>query len=103
MAAYSGNRDAAVEDIIEADPIATALRAVMATHTKWTGTATNLLDELASMTDERITKSKEWPSRPSVLAGRLRRAATFLRKVGIEICFAREGRERTRTIYITAI
>jgi transposase-like protein len=33
---------------------------------------------------------------------RLRRAATFLRKVGIEIGFDREGRARTRTIRITA-
>jgi hypothetical protein len=36
-----------------------------------------------------------------VLAGRLRRAATFLRKIGIEIGFGREGRARTRTINIT--
>jgi hypothetical protein len=30
----------------------------------------------------------------------LRRAATFLRKIGIEIGFGREGRARTRTIYV---
>lgn len=35
------------------------------------------------------------------LAGRQRRAATFLRKVGVEIGFGREGRARTRTIHIT--
>jgi hypothetical protein len=34
------------------------------------------------------------------LAGRLRRAATFLRKIGIEISFGRQGRARTRTILI---
>ena len=33
--------------------------------------------------------------------GRLRRAATFLRKIGIDISFEREGRARTRTIVIT--
>jgi hypothetical protein len=31
----------------------------------------------------------------------LRRAATFLRKIGIDIGFEREGRARTRTIRIT--
>jgi hypothetical protein len=37
------------------------------------------------------------------LAGRLRRAQTFLRTLGIEIVFGREGRSGTRTIRITAI
>ena len=32
----------------------------------------------------------------------MRRAATFLRKIGIEIGFDREGRARTRTIRLTA-
>src|SRR4051812_43742869 len=38
---------------------------------------------------------------PRALAGRLRRAATFLRSIGIEIGFKREGRARTRVIHIT--
>ena len=37
--AYCGNCDEAVEGVIDADPIATAVRAVMATRTVWTGTA----------------------------------------------------------------
>ena len=52
---------------------------------------------------ERVAKSKTWPDSPRALAGRLRRAATFLRKIGIEIGFGREGRARTRTINITTI
>ena len=53
------------------------------------------------MAGERVAKSKTWPDSPRALAGRLRRAATFLRKIGIEIGFGREGRARTRTINIT--
>jgi len=34
---------------------------------------------------------------------RLRRAAAFLRKIGIEIGFGRDGRARTRTIHITTV
>ena len=101
--AYCGNRDEAVEGVIDADPIATAVRAVMATRTVWTGTASDLLGALAEVVDERVAKSKTWPDSPRALAGRLRRAATFLRKIGIEIGFGREGRERTRTINITTI
>jgi hypothetical protein len=40
---------------------------------------------------------------PRALAGRLRRAQTFLRTLGIEIVFGREGRLGTRTIRITAV
>ena len=40
---------------------------------------------------ERVAKSKTWPDSPRALSGRLRRAATFLRKVGIVIDFGHEG------------
>jgi hypothetical protein len=63
--------------------------------------ASDLLGALAEAAGERVAKSKTWPDGPRALAGRLRRAATFLRKVGIEIGFGREGRARTRTIQIT--
>ncbi|MGE4078426.1 MAG: hypothetical protein AB7F22_23005, partial [Reyranella sp.] len=101
-AAYCGNRDEAVEGVIEADPIAAAVRALMAARTEWTGTASELLGALAEQAGERVAKAKNWPDSPRALAGRLRRAATFLRKIGIEIAFEREGRARTRVIRITA-
>src|SRR5205807_10615013 len=99
--AYSGNRDEAVEGSIDADPIAVAVRALMATQARWTGTASDLLGVLTEAAGERAAKSKTWPDSPRALAGRLRRAATFLRKIDIEIGFDREGRARTRTIRIT--
>jgi len=99
--AYCGNREEAVEGVIDADPIAAAVRTLMAARTEWTGTASELLGALAEVAGERLAKSKTWPDSPRALAGRLRRAATFLRKVGIEIGFEREGRARTRIIRIT--
>jgi len=92
-----------VEGVIDADPIAAAVRAVMATRTEWTGTASDLLGALAEVAGERVSKSKTWPDSPRALAGRLRRAGAFLRKIGIEISFGREGRARTRTIHIATI
>jgi hypothetical protein len=100
--AYSGNRDEAVDGVIDGDPIAAAVRAVMATRTVWTGTASDLLGALAEAVVERVASSKTWPDSPRALSGRLRRAATFLRKVGVEIEFRKEGRARTRTIHITS-
>ena len=99
--AYCGNRDEAVEGVIDADPIAAAVRVLMATRTVWTGKASDLLGALGEVVGERGVKSKTWPDSPRALSGRLRRAATFLRKIGIETSFGREGRARTRTISIT--
>jgi len=102
--AYCGNLGEAVESVIDADPVAGALRAMMQSRTErtvWTGNATDLLGALGEVAGERVTKSKSWPDSPRALSGRLRRAATFLRKIGIDISFEREGRARTRTIVIT--
>ena len=65
------------------------------------GKASDLLGALGEVVGERGAKAKTWPDSPRALSGRLRRAATFLRKVGIEINPDREGRARTRTITIT--
>jgi hypothetical protein len=100
-AAYCGNRDEAVEGVLESDLVAVALRAFMAKQTEWTGTATKLLVALSTEIGEPQSKSKEWPTSAKALSGRLRRAATFLRKVGVETGFVREGRARARTIHIS--
>ena len=99
--AYCGNRDEVVEGVIDADPVAAAVRVVMTTRTVWTGNASDLLGALGEVVGERAVKSKTWPDNPRALSGRLRRAATFLRKIGIEVVFKKEGRARTRIIDIT--
>jgi len=68
---------------------------IMADRAQWTGTASDLLQVGTSRTG--------WPKSPRALAGRLRRAQTFLRTLGIEVVFGREGRLGTRTITITAV
>ncbi|MGA9442590.1 MAG: hypothetical protein WBV18_04105, partial [Methyloceanibacter sp.] len=55
--AYAGNRDAAVEDVIEADPVAAAVRVLMDNQTAWSGTATDLLGVLTQAVGERIAGS----------------------------------------------
>lgn len=101
--AYCGNRDDAVKSVIDADPVGAAVRELMATRTVWTGKASDLLGALGVVVGERGVKSKIWPDSPRALSGRLRRTATFLRAIGIEISFEREGRRgRTRTITISA-
>jgi hypothetical protein len=99
-AAYSGNRDEAVDNVIDADPVASAVRSMMVGHPTWTGTASELLLVLSRTADLRTTKPKGWPESPRALAGGLRRAVTFLRKIGIDVTFYKEGRGRVRMIQI---
>ena len=56
---------------------------------------------IAEQVGERFAKAKNWPDSARAIAGRLRRVATFLRKVGIDIGFGREGRARTQMSSIT--
>jgi hypothetical protein len=100
MAAYDANRMEAVETVIEADPVATGLREFMATKTEWNGTASELLSLLSIVVTEAERRGKAWPTAPNKLSGRLRRQATFLRQVGIVIEDRREGKNRTRKLYI---
>src|SRR5262245_21096655 len=66
---------------------------------EWIGTAAQLLSELTALIDEGQPRGRDWPSAPNLLSGRLRRAATNLRKVGIEIAFE-PGHRRGRLIHI---
>jgi hypothetical protein len=99
--AYGDNRDEAVDNVIEADPVAAAVRAFMSKWTAWKGTASQLLDELDR--GDRFAKAKSWPQSARGLVGQLARAAPFLRKCGIEIDKRREGRDRGRMIVITRV
>jgi hypothetical protein len=101
VAAYDANRMEAVETVLDADPVATGLREFMATRTAWTGTASELLGSLSLVVTEAERRGKAWPAAPNKLSGRLRRQATFLRKVGIKIEQKRSDKFGTRTLIIT--
>ena len=95
--AYTANRKAAIEGIIDADPIAACVRELMSERSSWTGSAADLLRvsvERSRQTGDRTS----WPKNPRALAGHLRRAQTFLRTLGIDITFSREGRAGSRVI-----
>jgi hypothetical protein len=99
--AYEANRRAAIEDLIDADPVAARVREIMANRTTWTGSASDLLRMGAELAVHSISRGGPgWLKNPRELAGRLRRAQTFLRTLGIEMTFGRAGRAGTRTITI---
>jgi len=102
MAAYDDNRADTVENVIDSDPVAAGVKALCANQSNWSGTATDLLDALCQTVGERIAKSKTWPADARALSGRLKRAATFLRKIGIEVAFSREGHGRKRVVRLAS-
>ena len=98
MAAYTGNIQEAVETVLEAEQVATILRAYIDTTPQFAGTATELLKALNDVASETQQKAKGWPKSPAVLAKRLRRIAPPLRKIGIDVALERENRQKWITI-----
>jgi hypothetical protein len=58
---YKANRRAAIESIIEADPIANCVRAIMVDRTMWTGSASDLLHLCAETARDDVSRGT--PSR----------------------------------------
>jgi len=97
MEAYAGNRAEADEGALDNDPVAVAVRDLMANHEEWSGTATELYTAIAELVDEDVRRSKAWPSAPNSLSNRMKRIAPSLREAGIEYGDERSpGGSRTR-------
>ena len=100
---YDANRRTAIEGAIEADPVAAFVREIMAVRGTWAGRASDFLRAHIAAGEEVRVRTAGWPSNPRALAGRLRRCQTFLRTVGIDIAFSREGRTGSRMIRMTSL
>jgi hypothetical protein len=75
LRAYDANRRAAIESVIDKDPVAAFVREIMAGRMVWTGTATYLQRAGADLTgDGASRRGADWPRHHRALAGRLRRA-----------------------------
>jgi hypothetical protein len=73
--AYKANRRSAIEEVVEADPVASRVRAIMAERTEWSGSASELLRVAASHSSDDASRINEgWPRSSRALAGRLTRA-----------------------------
>ncbi len=113
LAAYDENRQGA-DDLVLEHPLLPPLRRLLEgrriwmtadgkieeTVGRWHGTAQDLLAALNSTVDELGNKTtrhlKIWPNTPKGLSNLLRRLQSNLRRVGIDIAFGKEGRDRDR-------
>ena len=86
MQAYTGNRADAVESVIDANPVASAIRELMQDReSSWEGTATELHGELTRIAGDSVTKGKEWPANARSFGRRFNRYKSALRPAGIEL------------------
>jgi hypothetical protein len=87
MRAYGASQEEAVVQALEASPVATPLWKLAVLHNgpqnAWTGTATELLKELAERVDDEVRRAAGWPKAANSLSRELKRLAPPLRDVGV--------------------
>ena len=91
LAAYRQNEERANEIAIESDLVAVAMCQLVDHVDPWNGTATELQTALRIYGGDFVQDRRLWPQAPNKLSGRVRRAAPALRKIGIEVSYARRG------------
>ena len=103
MRAHDATKADLLEDLIEEDPVARAVRRFIDGLEEWSGTATELLDALNEQEADLVKQSDVWPKSANTLGGMLREAAPNLRSVGIDVKRDRAGRKGTRKIHISRL
>ena len=95
---YATNRQEASETLLANEPIFDAIEKLLNRNREyaWSGTATELLEDLTSYVRDSIKRSKAWPQGPQALSCRLRRIAPALRAAGIEYTENEEGHDKKK-------
>jgi len=93
--AYAANRRDVSDATFEADPVAMAVRDLLALpeHAQgWEATPAEWLSALTARVPEAVRKSRIWPVTAQALGSRIDRAAPLLRRKGYEIERRHSGR-----------
>jgi hypothetical protein len=91
---YERKREEVDAVVVEGDPALRALQKLIAGRGIWTGMVEGLLKDLAAIAGT-TALSKDWPPKPRSLSSRLRKAATSLRQLGIDVQFGRHTKTGT--------
>ena len=95
---YLRQRNRIAGDVIEGDPVASAIVELMEADNSWSGTSGELLDKIKP---ER--PSKVWPSNGQAMTGRLKRLIPALKGVGIAVTIPKQRSNRGRVITIESV
>jgi hypothetical protein len=91
------NSERQIAEVIESDPVADAIRRLLATRKRWKGTATNLLNELGELVGDNV-RDRNWPKAANHLSRRLTALITPMNDIGIEIRIGKEAGGRLITL-----
>ncbi len=99
LATLDRNRAAAVQAVIDGDPVASAVASLAQERAEkrlgpWEGTPSDLLLILASQIPDDRRRERDWPKDPTRLSQAIRRCAPSLRPAGIEVEQWREPQAR---------
>lgn len=83
MRAICGNREEAVRQGLEAEPLADVLMHYVEERGSWTGAPSLLLKALKAVAEDEAKASRAWPKNASSLSSKLQRLAPSLRRVGV--------------------
>ena len=108
LGAMERNRHAAVEAVVDSDPMSDALRDVLKREGvegldgegEWRGTASALLPLLTAAVSDDVRRERSWPKDATRLSGRLRRLAPALHRIGLEVTLPETGGRAGREIVI---
>ena len=102
---YAENIQDAVSSVLEASPVALALIAEMdeGEVESVARTSGQWLEILSTRAGKRISKSRDWPATPRAMSAQLKRAAGYLRKVGLVSPSKPSGHKRDRLIIISRV
>lgn len=92
--AYRTNRAEAATAVIEADPVAQAIRALVEREGGFKGTMTALLGRLKPYRGTFVYFDRPWPSSAEGLGRAIRRIAPALRQVGVHVTTTRTAQAR---------
>lgn len=87
LSAYRRNTSGVTDEVLEADPVAVAVRALAHRDRSWAGSMSGLLTTLNGGQTETALKAYEWPKTATVLSKRLRVLQTSLADAGVVVAF----------------
>lgn len=102
LRAYSHDEENRIMEALDANPLSTAIIALIGEIGNWEGSPTELLKDLENIVETEkidIRKSKIWPKSPPWLTRRLNEIESALFTAGIEVEQQRDGQKRTITLH----
>jgi hypothetical protein len=103
LEAYAANRDAGDRATVEGNPVGLAILKLVQDEIRWSGTMTELKATLRNRYPLLTDDPYSFPRQENKLSAAIRRIVPPLRRMGVEINFARQGQAGERVLKIRSV